>query len=77
MKMVTKMYRDDKPSNPENHDNDLPESTPDQVPASPDPFNPESLRLDPSYVETVGVKKLLLRVPVRKPRRDEFVRVHP
>jgi len=44
---------------------------------SPDPFAPENLRLDPSYADTVGVKKLLLTVPVRKPNRDEFVRVHP
>jgi len=77
MKMVTKMYRNDKLSNPENHEDDLPESIPEQALASPDPFNPESLRLDPSYADTVGVKKLLLRVPVRKPKRDEFVRVHP
>ena len=45
--------------------------------AAPDPFNPESLRLDPSYADTIGVKKLLLTVPVRKPNRHEFVRVHP
>jgi len=48
-----------------------------QYGTGPDPFNPESLRLDPSYADTVGVKKLLLTVPVRKPNRHEFVRVHP
>ena len=42
-----------------------------------DPFNPASLRLDPSYAETIGVRKLLITVPVRKPNRQEFVRVHP
>lgn len=41
------------------------------------PFDPASLRLDPSYAETVGVRKLLTTVPVRKPNRQEFVRVHP
>jgi hypothetical protein len=41
------------------------------------PFDPASLRLDPSYVDTIGVKKLLTTVPVRKPNRQDFVRVHP
>ena len=37
-----------------------------------------ALRLDQSYAEdTVGVKKLLTTIPVRKPNRQEFVRVHP
>ena len=36
-----------------------------QVPA--DPFDPENLRLDQSFAETAGVKKLLTTVPVRKP----------
>ena len=42
-----------------------------------DPFNPAALRLDQSYADTVGVKKLLTTVPVRKPSRQDFVRVHP
>jgi hypothetical protein len=42
------------------------------------PFDPASLRLDQSFAsDTVGVKKLLTTVPVRKPNRQEFVRVHP
>jgi hypothetical protein len=42
-----------------------------------DPFtNLESLRLDQSYSETVGVKKLLKTVPVRRPSAQEFVRTH-
>jgi hypothetical protein len=45
-------------------------------PAS-NPFdNLSSLRLDQSYVDTVAVKKLLITVPVRKPNRQDFVRVH-
>lgn len=35
------------------------------------------LRIDQSYSEAaVGVRKVLLTVPVRKPNRDEFFRVH-
>jgi hypothetical protein len=43
----------------------------------PDPFDPAALRLDQSYADTVGVKKLLTTVPVRKPNRQDFVRVRP
>jgi len=42
-----------------------------------DPFDPAALRLDQSYADTVGVKKLLTTVPVRKPNRQDFVRVRP
>jgi hypothetical protein len=42
-----------------------------------DPFDPAALRLDQSYADTVGVKKLLTTVPVRKPNRQDFVQVHP
>ena len=45
--------------------------------ATINPFNPAALRLDQSYADTVGVKKLLTTVPVRKPNRQDFVRVHP
>ena len=45
--------------------------------AAPDPFDPASLRLDQSFVETSGVKKLLTTVPVRKPNNQDFVRVNP
>jgi hypothetical protein len=41
-----------------------------------DPFNPALLRLDQNFAEMVGVKKLLTTVPVRKPNRQDFVRVH-
>jgi hypothetical protein len=45
---------------------------------SANPFdNLSALRLNQSYADTVGVKKLLTTVPVRKPNRQEFVRVHP
>src|SRR5258706_7235238 len=44
---------------------------------TPNPFDPASLRLDQSFADKVGVKKLLTTVPVRKPNRQDFVRVHP
>jgi hypothetical protein len=39
-----------------------------------DPFDPESLRLDPQNEPQLGIKKLLLHVPVRKPKRQEYFR---
>jgi hypothetical protein len=45
--------------------------------AAPDPFDIASLRLNPSFIETAGVKKLLTTVPVRRPSPQDFVRVHP
>lgn len=41
-----------------------------------DPFDPAALRLDQSY-SSIGVKKLLTTVPVRKPGKQDFIRVHP
>ena len=37
-----------------------------------DPFDPENLRLDQSFTENTGVKKLLITVPVRKPKAARF-----
>jgi hypothetical protein len=48
-----------------------------QATSPPDPFSPENLRLDQSFTETVAVKKLLTTIPVRKPGRQVFFRVHP
>ena len=36
-----------------------------------------SLRLPANYGATLGVKKLLTNVPVRKPRKPQFFRTHP
>ena len=47
------------------------------TPAPPDPFDLSKLRLDQSFVESAGVKKLLTKVPVQKPDPQLFVRVHP
>jgi hypothetical protein len=41
------------------------------------PFDLASLRLSQNFAETAGVKKLITTVPVRKPHRQEFIRVHP
>ena len=42
-----------------------------------DPFDPAALRLSQDFASTVGVKKLQLTVPVRKPSREWFIRTHP
>jgi hypothetical protein len=49
----------------------------DTTRTSPNPFDPAALRLDQSFAETAGVKKMLTTVPVRKPNKQDFVRVHP
>jgi hypothetical protein len=60
----------------------MPEEKPKPDPPRPrlveplDPFDPEVLRLDQDFAETANVKKLLLRVPVRRPHAHDFVRVH-
>lgn len=40
-----------------------------------DPFDPESLRVN-AIAGEVDVEKMLTTVPVRRPRRNEFFRVH-
>ena len=43
-----------------------------------DPFADLSkLRLDQNFADTVGVKKLLRTVPVKRPGKQDCVRVHP
>jgi hypothetical protein len=45
--------------------------------AAPDPFDLASLRLNPSFLATAGVKKLITTVPARRPNPQDFIRVHP
>ena len=45
------------------------------LPAGGLDFN--ALRLSQDYTQAAGVEKLLTTVPVRKPNKTEFVRVHP
>src|SRR5262245_50913119 len=40
-----------------------------------DPFDPEALRINAGA--DIDVERVLTAVPVRKPKRTEFVRVHP
>jgi hypothetical protein len=40
-------------------------------------FDLDSLRLKQDFSETLGVKKVLSHVPVRKPHKTNFIRVHP
>jgi hypothetical protein len=52
--------------------------TPENADAAADPFDDlAALRLDQSFVQTAGAEKLLITVPVRKPNKQDFVRVHP
>ncbi|MEX1230834.1 MAG: hypothetical protein WEB58_11385 [Planctomycetaceae bacterium] len=44
---------------------------------APDPFDPEQLRLSQDFASNFGVKKSLLTVPVRKPPKETYVRIHP
>ena len=44
---------------------------------STDPFDVDSLRYSQDFASSIGVKKLLTTVPVRKPDSQAFVRVHP
>ena len=40
------------------------------------PFDPAALRLDQTFTDGTSVKKLLTTIPVRKPSRQDFIRVH-
>jgi hypothetical protein len=42
-----------------------------------DPFNPENLRIDQSFLNRSVAKKMLATVPVKRPNKQDFVRVHP
>lgn len=40
-------------------------------------FDPQRLRLSQNFAATVGVKKRVTVIQVRKPGKQEFIRVHP
>ena len=42
-----------------------------------DPFDPAALRISQDFAASAGVEQVLATVPVRKPNRQDFVRVHP
>ncbi len=54
-----------------------PTTTPPARPASPDPFDPVSLRLGTDYSEGLGVRKVISTIPNRKPNKSEWFRVRP
>jgi hypothetical protein len=54
-----------------------PHSEPQSSPAALDPFNPETYRLQPSLVIATSVEKHITELPVRKPDKSWWVRVHP
>jgi hypothetical protein len=73
--MPTTIFPDSNdPNDPDNGKSD--DAT---TPAEPslDPFDPERLRLSQDFASTIGVKKELLTVPVRKPSKEWFIQVHP
>jgi hypothetical protein len=45
--------------------------------AKPNPFDPAQLRLSQDFAKLTGVKKLVTTIPVRKPNKQDFIRVHP
>jgi hypothetical protein len=48
------------------------------VPTQPsDIWSPDALRIDQSFLNVGAAKKLLTTVPVRKPNKQDFVRVNP
>lgn len=47
------------------------------TPEPTDPFDPARLRISQDFAAGLGVKKALLTVPIRKPDKAAFVRVHP
>ena len=53
----------------------LPDASPDTVKRPPNPFDPDNLRIT-GDVNTVGAEKLLVRVKVRKPSKQEYFRIH-
>ena len=61
-------------------DTEKPADTPSSANAEPGgdhPLDPTRLRLSQNFAGAAGIKKALLTVPVRKPGRHDFVRVHP
>jgi hypothetical protein len=45
--------------------------------AAADPFDPAHLALGQNFAEAMAVKKLSTHVPIRKPNKHEWFRVHP
>ena len=52
-------------------------STPAANELSDDLFDPAKLRVTGDAFSAIGVEKLLMTVPVRRPNKQEFFRIHP
>ena len=48
-----------------------------QMPSELDPFDPAQFRIDPNAENAIGVQKVITTIPVRKPSKTDFIRVHP
>ena len=55
----------------------VPEAFNSSLAAPADPFDLDALRVSQDFAAMAGVKKQLITVPVRKPNKQDFVRVHP
>jgi hypothetical protein len=44
---------------------------------APDPYDLDRLSLPTAYAEVIGVQKLLTHVPIEKPHKQDWFRVHP
>ena len=59
------------------HKDPIDSDSPSRQDDATNPFDPAKLRLSQNFAEKIGVKKALLTIPVRKPGRQDFIRVHP
>jgi hypothetical protein len=50
----------------------MPDKEPDY-----DPFDPKNLLVNQDFVETASVKKLITNIPIKKPDKQVFFRIHP
>src|SRR5687767_13499317 len=65
---------------PDNGRSGEPPTPPPAPPSAPepfDPFDPDRLRFSQDFAGLAGCKKKLVTVPIRKPSREAFIRVHP
>ena len=60
---------------PDNMTDNAGDNTVETPKSAPNPFDPASLRIS-GDINTVGAEKLLVRLPVRKPSKQEFFRAH-
>lgn len=82
--MITAAMMDDDHDNSANNEEQNTNETKENIDVPSDeqkmeesnPFAPENLRLSQNFVDNVGVKKHLLSIPVRKPDKQSFIRVH-